>query len=50
MLRHAALIGGGDAVVSVSGPGWWYYRGTQPMRRVHWAVEHRLGRVVTRRC
>jgi len=48
VLRHAALIGGADAVVSVSGPGWWYYRGTKPMRKVHWAVEHRLGRMVTR--
>jgi pimeloyl-ACP methyl ester carboxylesterase len=48
VLRHAALLGGADAVVSVSGPGWWYYRGTRPMRKVHWAVEHRLGRLVTR--
>src|SRR5580704_3463892 len=48
VLRHAGLIGGADAVVSVSGPGWWYYRGTRPMRKVHWAVEHRLGRLVTR--
>jgi pimeloyl-ACP methyl ester carboxylesterase len=48
VLRHAALIGGADAVVSVSGPGWWYFRGTRPMRKVHWAVEHRLGRLVTR--
>jgi pimeloyl-ACP methyl ester carboxylesterase len=47
-LRHAALIGGAGAVVSVSGPGWWYYRGTRPMRKVHWAVEHRVGRLVTR--
>ena len=48
VLRHAALIGGSDAVVSVSGPGRWYYRGTRPMRKVHWAVEHRVGRLVTR--
>jgi pimeloyl-ACP methyl ester carboxylesterase len=48
VLRHAALIGGAGAVVSVSGPGWWYYRGTRPMRKVHWAVEHRVGRMVTR--
>jgi pimeloyl-ACP methyl ester carboxylesterase len=48
VLRHAALIGGSDAVVSVSGPGRWYYRGTRPMRKVHWAVEHRAGRLVTR--
>ena len=49
VLRHAGLIGGLDAVVSVSGPGRWYYRGTEPMRRVHFAVEHRLGRFVTSR-
>src|SRR5260370_10801222 len=48
VLRHAGLIGGADAVVSVSGPGRWYYRGTRPMRKVHWAVEHRVGRLVTR--
>ena len=48
VLRHAALIGGSDAVVAVSGPGRWYFRGTRPMRKVHWAVEHRLGRIVTR--
>jgi pimeloyl-ACP methyl ester carboxylesterase len=47
-VRHAGLIGGVDAVVSVSGPGRWYYRGTKPMRRVHWAVERRMGRLVTR--
>ncbi len=49
VLRYAGLIGGIDAVVSVSGPGRWYYRGTERMRRVHMAVEHRLGRLVTRR-
>jgi pimeloyl-ACP methyl ester carboxylesterase len=48
-LRHAGLVGGVDAVVSVSGPGRWYYRGTESMRRVHFAVEHRIGRFVTRR-
>ena len=48
-LRHAGLTGGVDAVVSVSGPGRWYYRGTESMRRVHFAVEHRIGRFVTRR-
>ncbi|MGH3258779.1 MAG: alpha/beta hydrolase, partial [Streptosporangiaceae bacterium] len=40
---------GVDAVVSVSGPGRWYYRGTKRMRRVHWAIERPLGRFVTRR-
>jgi len=49
VLRHAGLIGGPDAVVSVSGPGRWYYRGTERMRWVHRAVEHRTGRYVTRR-
>ncbi len=49
VLRQAGLVGGLDAAVSVSGPGHWYYRGTEPMRRVHFAVEHRLGRFVTRR-
>jgi len=49
VLRHAGLVGGVDAVVSVSGPGRWYYRGTEPMRRVHFAVEHRIGRFVTKR-
>jgi hypothetical protein len=49
VLRYAGLVGGLDAVVSVSGPGHWYYRDTEPMRRVHFAVEHRLGRFVTRR-
>ena len=32
----------------MSGPGRWYYRGTMPMRRVHWAVERRAARLVTR--
>ncbi|WP_153452730.1 alpha/beta hydrolase [Streptomyces smaragdinus] len=37
-----------DAVVSVSAPARWYYRGTAPMRRLHWAVERPLGRAVSR--
>jgi pimeloyl-ACP methyl ester carboxylesterase len=49
VLRYAGLVGGLDAAVSVSGPGRWYYRGTQRMRKVHLAVEHRAGRFVTRR-
>jgi pimeloyl-ACP methyl ester carboxylesterase len=48
VLRHAALVGGVDAVISVSGPGRWYYRGTPAMRRVHWAVEHKVGRMVSK--
>ena len=49
VLRHAGLIGGVDAVASVSGPGRWYYRGTPSMRRVHWAVEHKTGRIIAKR-
>lgn len=37
-----------DAVVSVSAPARWYYRGTAPMRRLHWIVERRTGRAVSR--
>jgi fermentation-respiration switch protein FrsA (DUF1100 family) len=48
VLRHAGLVGGADAVVSVSSPGRWYYRGTERMRWVHYAVERRLGRLVAR--
>jgi pimeloyl-ACP methyl ester carboxylesterase len=58
VLRHAALRGeqvGGctlahppDAVVSVSAVSRWYYRDTPAMRRLHFAIERRLGRVMTR--
>ena len=48
VLRQAALRGGVDAVISVSGPGRWFYRGTVAMRRVHLAAERRLGRAFTR--
>jgi len=48
VLRQAGLLGGADAVVSVSGPGHWYFRGTEAMRRVHLAAEKRLGRLFTR--
>ncbi|MFC5722611.1 alpha/beta hydrolase family protein [Streptomyces gamaensis] len=37
-----------DAVVSVSAPARWFYRGTAPMRRLHWAVTRPTGRLVTR--
>ena len=37
VIRYAGLIGGLEAAVSVSGPGHWYYRGTERMRRVHFA-------------
>jgi pimeloyl-ACP methyl ester carboxylesterase len=48
VVRHAALCGGVDAVAAVSGPSRWYYRGTPQMRRVHWVIERRLGRLVGR--
>jgi pimeloyl-ACP methyl ester carboxylesterase len=49
VLRYAGLVGGRlDALASVSSPGWWYYRGTERMRRVHFAVEHRVGRLITK--
>ncbi|NUR74274.1 MAG: alpha/beta fold hydrolase [Hamadaea sp.] len=47
-VRHAALIRGVDAVAAVSGPARWYYRGTVPMRRVHWVIERPTGRLVSR--
>ncbi|WP_329134850.1 alpha/beta fold hydrolase [Streptomyces sp. NBC_01476] len=37
-----------QAVVSVSSPARWYYRGTAPMRRVHWAITRPAGRLVSR--
>jgi pimeloyl-ACP methyl ester carboxylesterase len=49
VLRHAALHGGVDAVVSVSALSRWYYKDTKPMQRVHWAIETRLGRLVAHR-
>lgn len=48
VLRHAALVGGVDAVISVSAVSRWFYRDTAAMRRVHWAIETRLGRLVAR--
>ncbi|MFF2998601.1 alpha/beta hydrolase family protein [Streptomyces sp. NPDC057950] len=60
VLRHAAMRGEAgrehegrteartDAVVSVSAPARWYYRGTAPMRRLHWLVTRPAGRVVGR--
>ncbi|MDQ0794913.1 alpha/beta hydrolase [Streptomyces sp. B1I3] len=35
-----------DAVVAVSAPARWYYRGTAPMRRLHWVVTRPAGRLV----
>lgn len=48
VVRHAALHGGVHAVISVSAPARWYYRGTMPMRRVHWVIERRVGRMAVR--
>ncbi|MFJ4920833.1 alpha/beta hydrolase [Streptomyces sp. NPDC088725] len=53
VLRHAALHkerpgSRTDAVVAVSAPARWYYRGTAPMRRLHWIVTRPVGRLVGR--
>lgn len=48
VIRHAAQMGGVDAVVSVSATSRWFVRDTRPMRRVHRLVETRSGRLVTR--
>jgi pimeloyl-ACP methyl ester carboxylesterase len=48
VIRHAALLGGVDAVVSVSATSRWRVRDTKPMRRLHWIVERRTGRLVGR--
>ncbi|MGI5353311.1 alpha/beta hydrolase family protein [Streptomyces sp. CA-250714] len=37
-----------DAVVAVSAPARWYYRGTAPMRWLHWAIQHPVGRLFSR--
>ncbi len=37
-----------DAVAVVSAPARWYSRETAPMRRVHWLLEHPLGRLAGR--
>jgi pimeloyl-ACP methyl ester carboxylesterase len=37
-----------DAVAAISAPARWYYRGTAPMRRLHWVVSGRAGRLVGR--
>jgi pimeloyl-ACP methyl ester carboxylesterase len=47
VVRHAALFrgeSGVDAVVAVSGPSRWNYRGTRPMRVVHALVASSAGR------
>jgi pimeloyl-ACP methyl ester carboxylesterase len=47
-VRHAAVCGGVSAVAAVSAPARWHYRGTVPMRRLHWVVMRPLGRAVGR--
>jgi len=47
-IRHAALYRGVAAIAAVSGPSRWYYRGTPPMRRLHWMVQWPLGRLIGR--
>ncbi|GHH70335.1 alpha/beta hydrolase [Streptosporangium violaceochromogenes] len=46
--RQEAGEGAVDAVVAVSAPARWYYRGTRPMRQVHWAIERPFGRWAAR--
>lgn len=52
VLRESALMADGpgrvDAVVSVSAPAFWYYRGTRSMRIAHVMVETRPGRLIMR--
>ena len=50
VLRHAALLGPGssDAVVAVSGPAYWFYRGTTPMRWLHRGISTPAGRAYIR--
>lgn len=50
VLRHAALLGPGssDAVVAVSGPAYWFYRGTTPMRWLHRGITTPAGRAYIR--
>lgn len=47
-VRHAATRRDLAAVVAVSGPSRWYYRGTAGMRRLHWVIETRSGRLAGR--
>jgi fermentation-respiration switch protein FrsA (DUF1100 family) len=52
VVRHAGLRSSDgptpSAVVAVSGPARWYYRGTPAMRRAHWVIERPAGRLVGR--
>lgn len=46
--REGHIEAHADAVVAVSAPARWYYRGTAPMRRLHWVVTRPVGRLVGR--
>lgn len=48
VVRAAAITRDVDAVVTVSGPAFWYYKGTKRMRQVHRGVETLPGRIVLR--
>ncbi len=48
VIRHAALFRGVDAVVAVSGPARWFYRGPPTMRRLSFIVERPVGRLFAR--
>ncbi|WP_298323639.1 alpha/beta fold hydrolase [Haloactinopolyspora sp.] len=48
VVRHAALHRGVHAVVAVSVPGEWHYRGTAAMRTLHRLILTRVGRTVLR--
>jgi len=50
VLRHAALLGpeSSDAVIAVSGPAYWFYRGTTPMRWLHRGISTPAGRAYIR--
>ena len=49
VVRHAGTLGGVDAVVAVSAPSSWYYRGTRPTRRLHRALAWPLGPLLLER-
>jgi pimeloyl-ACP methyl ester carboxylesterase len=50
VLRHAALLGGVDAVVAISTPARWEGHATRAVRRLVWLTSTQAGRVVLRMC
>ncbi|MBR8743619.1 alpha/beta hydrolase [Nocardiopsis sp. MG754419] len=48
-IRHAAIFGGTDAVVAISSPSRWYYRGTRAMRVLNLCIRRSVGRAFLRR-